>query len=134
MNRRFVERLLFVIVLLVAVLGVGVLAYNMGLAQGVAQSAQLSDGAPLRTLPYMFFPRLFGFGLGGVIIGLFGLFLIFGLARRLMWGGSRHGWWMRGGPGGWSDDPIHAAHIPPFFEEWHRQAHANQTPGQSDKQ
>lgn len=135
MNRRFITGLLFAVVLLVAVLGVGAVAFNMGLAQGVAQSAQLSDGAPLRTMPYMFYPHPWGFGLGfgGVIVFLLFLFLIFGLARRLMWAGSRGGWGMRGGPGQWSDDPSHGTRVPPFFEEWHRQAHAQQPPDQTNK-
>ncbi len=136
MNRRFMTGLLFVVVLLVAVTGVGLVAFNMGMAQGVAQSVQLSDGGTaVRSVPYMFYPRPWGFGLGfgGVFVFLLFLFLVFGLARRLMWGGAYRGWRMHGGPGRWSDDPAHETRVPPFFEEWHRQAHAQQSPDQTNK-
>jgi hypothetical protein len=137
MNRRFLTGLAFVLVLLVAVTGVGLVAFNMGLAQGAAQSALLTDGgAAVRSVPYMFYPRPWGFGLGfgGVLVFLLFLFLVFGLARRLMWGGMYHGWRMRGGPWRWGDDPARGTRVPPFFDEWHRQAHAQQPGEQPDKQ
>ena len=136
MNRRFGFGLLGVIVLLLVALGVGAVAFNMGLAQGVAQSVQLGDGAPLRAAPYLFYPHAwgFGFGIGGIFIFLLLLFLIFALVRRLFWGGPWGGWGMRGRYGRWNDDPAHETHAPPFFEEWHRQAHAQQPPEQQNKQ
>src|SRR6266508_2793910 len=123
MNRRFGVGILIVIVLALGALGIGVLAFNMGLAQGIAQSAQAGDGAPFNYAPYLFFPRPWGFGFGlfGFILFLLFLFLIFGLVRRLIWGGPL-GWrYMRGGPANWGEGE---RQVPPFFEEWHRRAHA----------
>ena len=48
-----------------------------------------------------------GFGIGGFLVGLFFLFIFFGLIRAAFgrgrgWGGHGGGWGYRGGPGGWS--------------------------------
>ena len=89
----------------------------------------------LRAVPYAFYPRPWGFGLGfgGIFVFLLFLFLVFGLARRLMWGGYR-GWRMHGGPRHWDDETVNSTRVPPFFEEWHRQAHAQKPPEESNQQ
>jgi hypothetical protein len=96
-------------ILLAAMVGVG--AYNLGVAQGLAQQAPAGAfgayGGPWR--------HPFGFGWFFFPLFFFGWVV---LLRALVWGG-RGGWrggrgWARGGP----------HEVPPAFEEWHRRAHA----------
>src|SRR5437762_2113387 len=94
-----------VLVVLVSV-GVGMLAYNAGLARGLASSAQAGGAAPMVWPGYWFHP--FGF-----VFPLFFLFFWFAAARFLFWGGP----WRRR----WHYAPTQG--VPPMFEEWHRQAH-----------
>ena len=86
------------IVTLVIALIVGVGAYNLGVAQGVATS-----GTAVAAPAVYYHPFFFGFG--------------FFLLRSAFWGG---GWGRRyGGPGGhgyWGDRQAR-------LEEWHKQAH-----------
>jgi hypothetical protein len=124
MNRRIVLGVLLALVLIAGAVSLGAYAYNLGVAQGLAQSGTLSDlppGAEMR--PYLYyggpfwFYRPFGFGFFGCFGPLLFFFLIFVLFRGLWWGGrwgSGPGW--KHGP--WDKD------IPPRFEEWHRQAHS----------
>ena len=131
MNRRIVFGILLVLVLIAGAVSLGAYAYNIGVAQGLAQSGQLGDlppGAEMRPYPYyggpFWFYRPFGFGFLGCFGPLLFLFLIFVLFRGLWWGG-RWGY----GPGwrhGHGDKGI-----PSRFEDWHRQAHnqgGEQTP------
>jgi hypothetical protein len=130
MNRKIILGLLLALVLVAGAISLGVYAYNLGVAHGLAESAKLSDlppGAEMRPYPYYYggpfwHPRPFGF------FGCFGpllfLFLIFVLFRGLWWGG-RWGY----GPG-WKHGHWDGS-VPPAFEEWHRRAHAQggeQTP------
>lgn len=124
MNRRLILGILLALVLVAGAVSLGAYAYNIGVAQGLAQSGQLGDlppGAEMGAHPYYYggpfwFHRPFGFGFFGCFGPLFFLFLIFVLFRGLWWGGRwghghgwRHGHWDKG--------------IPPRFEEWHRRAH-----------
>ena len=134
MNRRIVLGILLALVLIAGAVSLGAYAYNLGVAQGVAQSGKLDDlppGAAMRPYPYYggpFWYPPFGFRFFGCFGPLLFLFLIFLLFRGLWWGGRwghgpgwRHGHWDK--------------HIPPRFEEWHRQAHgqgAEQTPPASE--
>jgi hypothetical protein len=125
MNRRLVFGLLLAVLLLVGAAGIGAVAFNMGLAQGVAQTgvAEGATQAPLYARPF-FYPRPFGFGFGifGFLFTAFIVFLFFGLLRRVFWRGPMMGpWAFRGGPGHW--DREHGG-VPPMFGEWHRRAHA----------
>lgn len=124
MNRRIILGVLLVLVLVAGAAGLGIYAYNVGVAQGLAENVQLTDlppGAEARPYPYYYggpflFHRPFGFGFFGCFGPLLFLFLFFVLFRGLWWGGPwRHGpGWKRG----------HWGHgVPPTFEEWHRQAH-----------
>jgi hypothetical protein len=105
----------WVVILAVAIIAtlVGVLAYNAGVARGVAQAGQ-AVGGPGAFPPYGWY-RPWGFG-------FFFPFLFFGLwflaLRGLFWGGGwrRH----RCYGGGYSD-------LPPAFDEWHRRAHERMT-------
>ena len=92
---------------------VGVLAYNAGVANGLAQTGQ-AVGGPGAFGPYGWY-RPWGFG-------FFFPFLFFGLwflaLRALFWGGPWRRYRCYGG----------AFHeVPPAFDEWHRRAHERMT-------
>ncbi len=125
MNGRIVLRVLFVLVVLAAVAGVGVYAYNIGVAQGLAGNAGLAAPAPGVT-PHLYYGRPFffgpfGFGFAGcffpLLLILLGVLLLRGLFWRGRWG---HGYWGHGPHGHWEQG------VPPMFEEWHRKAHEPQ--------
>ena len=117
---RMLLRGLFVLVVIAIVAGIGVYVYNVGIAQGVAQSsASRGDGvvaAPYYGGPF-FFPG-FGFGLFFCLpfLLLWFLFPLFGW-RRWGWARQREHW----GKG-----------APPMFEEWHRRAHEPQPEPKKD--
>ncbi len=121
MNGRWVFGVLLVVLLIVGVVGLGVYAYNVGIAQGLAQSGKLptpeTGVAPSPYYgPFFFRPWGFGFGFLRCLIPLFFFFLFFALLRGFFWGGRwgfRHGWTENG--------------VPQRFEEWHRKAHETQT-------
>ncbi len=95
---------------------VGVYAYNIGVAHGLAESGRfaVAPGAGVPVGPW--WPRPWGFGFFPFFPVFPLLFLLFAfvIARALFWRGAWHG---RGYCGG----------VPPAFDEWHRRAHA-QTP------
>lgn len=130
MNRRIIFGVLLALLLIAGAVSLGVYIYNVGVAQGLAESGKLTDlppGAEGRLYPYyggpFWHPRPFGF------FGCFGpllfILLIVVLFRGLWWGGPwawGHGWKHEHGGGR------------AIFEEWHRQAHsqgAQQTPPSS---
>ena len=132
MDRRRGFGLLFWIVGILVLVGVGVVAYNLGVSQGLEASGQVvADGD---RGPYIggYGGYGIGFGFFGLLFPLLFLLLLFGLFRAAFrggWGGhdryyGRPGPWMGsgpggpGGPGGWQGGPP-----PPMFEEWHRRAH-----------
>ena len=92
--------------------GVGMLAFNAGLARGLAANTTAGTAA-LAWHPFWFHP--FGF-----VGPLFFLFFWFVIARALFWGGP----WRRR----WHDPRYDG--VPPRFEEWHRRMHErmNQEP------
>ena len=76
-------------VVIVALTIVGLVAYQMGLSQGLATTVP-AGAAPV---PYYGYPHWgfgFGFGFFGFLFSLFFLFLIFA-AMRAAWGGGRGG-------------------------------------------
>jgi hypothetical protein len=98
-----------VIVALVAV--IGVYTYNLGVAQGIAESSRV--GTATGTVPVVVWPRPWGFGFGffpffPLLFILFALFAFRGLCWRGAWRGRGYGG------------------VPPAFEEWHRRAHERQ--------
>lgn len=123
MNYKNVWRVVAVLVLLAGIAGLGALAFNAGVERGYVMAAQTAGAegtkeiVPWMGMPYMgHFYRPHFFNPFGFLFGLFLFFLVIGAARRLLWGGHRmHRPWMHH-PG------EHGA--PPFFDEWHRQAHA----------
>ncbi len=126
MNGRIWLSILLVIVLLALLAGIGGYAYNIGVAQGMAQSVRPETPAQGVTPypypywgPFFFRPFGFGFGLFGLLVPLFLFFLFFGLFRAIFWRGR----WGRYGPrGDWGQG------VPPAFEEWHRRAHEPNPP------
>ncbi len=111
MNGRFILGLVLVLALLVLAAGIGVYAYNLGIAQGMVDSGKITAPSPYPFYgPYFFRP--FGFGFFGFLGPLFFFLIIFALVRALFWG--RH--WGRY-PGHWEGQ------VPPAVEEWHRKMH-----------
>ena len=135
MNGRIILIGLLVLALLAGAVGVGVYAYNAGVAQGLVQSGKLvAPEGGVAPYPYyggpFFFHQPFGFGFGflGCLFPLLFFFLIFGLLRGIFWRGPwgwRHGW------GGGHHGPWGKGGVPPMFEEWHRQAHGQSAPPES---
>lgn len=131
MSGRFLISGLLVLVLLAGAAGVGVIAYNYGVAQGLMQSGQIvapEGGAVPYAYPYygpFFFHRpFFGFGLLGCLFPLLFFFVVFGLLRALFWRGP----WGWGRRGGWGHHGPWGKGVPPMFEEWHKRAHG-EAPG-----
>lgn len=134
MNSRTVIKIVSALLLVGAIIGLGVFAYNAGVAQGYAINNWSSTGEPSQMpLPYypsFYGPHFYGFGFLGCLVPFFLIFLIFFAMRGLFWGGWRdwgtmhHGPWGRGRPG---------QEMPPVFDEWHRQAHAQPTSDASEK-
>ncbi len=121
MNGRSVWAILLVIVLIVGAIVLGSYVYNIGVAQGLAQSDKLpapATGAPYPYYgPFFFAPWGWGFGFLGFLFPLFFLFLIFAVVRGLIWGGR----------GGWRRHCMMGDHdVPSRLEEWHRKMHESQ--------
>ena len=135
MNRSIIFKVILVLVLLGALVGIGVFAYNAGLARGAALNLPAPSGgtgtAPL-PYPYYAFRHAFpffgfgGFGCFGVLIPLFLLFLVFGAFRGLFWHGPHrwrhlHHYGPCGAPPSGTGET--GPDLPPMFAEWHRRMH-----------
>lgn len=140
----FIFRLIGVLLLLGLVAGGAFMAYNAGVAQGVAQAPEVAiaiekaaeEDAPVSPMygyahgyPH---PLVYGYTFGyshhfnpfGMICGsILFLFLFFGFMKMIFFRGMRHGW---GHHGHWGKD--WEGNVPPFFSEWHKRAH-----GEGDK-
>ena len=119
MNGRWIAVVLLVVLLAVGAVALGTYAYNIGMAQGLAQSDKLpTPGTGVAPWPfygpYLYRPFGFGFGILGCLFPLFFFLLFFGLLRGIFWGGH---WGWRGRYG------MREGHVPPMFEEWHRKMH-----------
>jgi hypothetical protein len=119
MNNRSAFRAFVIAALVIgAAAAIGIGAYNAGVTHGIVVSGRAAIEAPAGAggpVVYVW-PRPWGFGFGFFPFFLF-LFLFFAL-RGLLW---------RGGPwrGGWG---YRYEGVPPAFEEWHRRAHAQDSP------
>ena len=89
MNPRTIARILLAVVLVFGAIGIGVVAYNAGVAHGAAAQV-VSDGGNVVVAPgaYAVAPYAgwgWGWGFGNIFFGFFGflifLFLFFGLLR-----------------------------------------------------
>jgi hypothetical protein len=137
--------LILVVALAAGAAGVGLLAYNAGVAQGVAAGAKV-ESAPNSAGPYPYLAGPFhpagffgpGMSLLSCLLLFVGFVFVFGLVRRLIWGSffwhrpfwggpfwGRHAWRHfepgQGGPADWQK--AWEKGYPPIFEEWHRRAH-----------
>jgi len=134
---RILWRVLVVLVLIATILGIGVYAYNMGMAQGLAQKVQAPavGSVPLPHTMYYGHPFFgFGFGLLGCLVPLFLFFLVFGSLRMLLWRGPMG--WGHMHHRRWNGHDENGKDVPPFFAEWHRRAHAGpeEEPGKENKE
>ncbi len=119
--------ILFGILVIVLLAGIGVGIYDAGLQQGIAQSATVPAGA----VPYYAYGWHGGFGGGfgifGLLFPILFLFLIFGLARaafghRRGWGGWGHGYGY--GPGKFGPGPwMGGQDRDQWIADWHRRLH-----------
>jgi hypothetical protein len=140
MNRSIVFRIIMVFILIGAIIGLGIFAYQLGLHRGIAVDAQLPEGeAGQVVVPYGWmhygYPYL-GFGFLTCLVPIFLLFVVF-CAIRLIFGHNHWGWrthrfgyWgMNHMPSkeGWEKD------VPPVFSEWHRKVHEPKENGTPDK-
>ena len=110
MGSRYAVRWLIGIVFVAALAGVGFYSYNLGVAQGIAESSRIA-AAQGTGVPVVIWPRPWGYGFGFFPFFPF-LFILFGffVLRGLLW---RRGAW-RGRACGYGG-------VPPAFDEWHRQ-------------
>ncbi len=138
MSNRIVFKIVLMLVLIAAILGLGALAYNAGMAQGLALSAQTPAGEAVQPLlPY--YPMAYGwpiygyggFGFLGCLVPLFLLFLAFFALRGLFSGSPRHWGYMPHSPWGKGEPGQGPASM---FAEWHRQAHAQPPSGAEEKE
>ncbi len=117
-------RLFFGLVLIAAIVGVGLLAYNAGIVRGEALSAAAPAGQttnPTYPGPFFWWPFPF-FGFFGLIALFFLVSIVFRAARFMIWG-PRYGWhWMNRRYGRWGD-PGSGEGIPPMMAEMHRRMH-----------
>ncbi len=126
-------RILFAVILVAALVGIGAFIYNAGVSQGLATGRSMSapEGDGL-VQPYFYPPyyRPWGFGFFGLILPLLVVFLIFMLVRGLFFRSWRHhGPWK-----GYESREHWKKGVPPMVEEWHRKMHAEpdeQTPTQA---
>jgi hypothetical protein len=101
-----VGRLVSLVLALLVAVGIGVTAYQAGVAHGLALQIPAGAAAAPLAYPYYGWYRPWGFGLFGPFLFLL---LWFGLARMLWWGGRRRWYCTHDGPWG--------------YDEWHRRAH-----------
>jgi len=136
-------RVLGVLLVLGLIAGAGAFGFKAGMAQGITQAPAVAKAIEKaaengQVAPQMMYPRNFGYGyspmpfhhhgfnpIGAICGSIFFLFLFFGAMkmlffRRMMWGGHpmhMHAPWGKPWEGG----------APSMFNEWHKQAHDEQT-------
>jgi hypothetical protein len=130
MNKSILLRFVMALILIAAIVGLGVYAYQAGVTHGMAVNIQTSESeTPQLLYPPMMYGHPFGWGGYGFLSCLVPFFLLclaFFAIRVLFWP-RPFGWHsmhrrMGGmGPMAAGCEPGHR--VPPFFEEWHRQAH-----------
>ena len=117
-------RVLTTLLVVAIVIGIGAAVYNAGVTAGLAeqlQQAAASGEAVVAPYPYGYGygPYWHGPGFFGIILWIFGIFLLIGLVRAAVgwgrWGGRGHG-----GPGGRGDRQSRMA-------EMHRELHRSET-------
>ena len=134
MSRSIVFKIIMGLILVGALLGAGLIGYQMGLTQGIATNLPADANGWQGFMPgahwfgyNMHFGRPFGmfspFGclvpFGLLLLGLLALRGLFGWGRHWHHGPWNHGPWNHGPWGEGSPGPD----LPPHFAEWHRRAH-----------
>jgi hypothetical protein len=122
-------RILFAFVMIAAIAGIALLAFNAGVAHSTGTAIQAPTGQngspsyPVYVTPYWYpFPFL-GFGLFGFLVVLFLFWVAFGAARMMLFG-PRFGWhMMQRRYSAWGERGSGEG-IPPMFAEMHRRMHA----------
>jgi hypothetical protein len=116
---RFIAFLL--LIGLIAVVGVNV--YNAGVSAGIASDVgkAIASGAQVPAGyyygPYAGQPWAHGFGFGGFLIGIFFLFIFFGLLRAVFGSRRWNGHHGEGGSSRWRSRRD-------YLEDWHKELHA----------
>ena len=135
----FIFRLIGALLLLGLVTGGAFMAYNAGIAQGIAQAPVVAaaienatENGQVAPIPPMMYgngygyPHGFVYGrhfnpFGAICFSFLFLFLFFGAMRMLFFRRMRHGWGHHGHHGPWGKG--WEGNVPPPFEEWHKRAH-----------
>ena len=118
-----------VVLTLIVIAVVGVIAYNVGWSDGLAQ--HLPQGTTTAPVPYPYYgygPHFFGFGwIFGLLFFLFFLFVIFRIIGFAFWGmrGMRGWGYGPGGHGGWHQ------YREERMREWHERVHSGQSGSQT---
>ena len=122
MRNRFALRVMFAVLVGLALVLVGGYAYNLGVVHGIAESSRVAE-APGASAPIVgFWPRPWGFGFG--LFPFFLLVFVWALIfRGLYWRGAWGCGYGYRSPG-----------VPPAFDEWHRRAHEQQAPPNQSRQ
>jgi hypothetical protein len=142
-----VLRVIGVLLLLGLLVGGGFMAYKAGVSQGISQApavataisqaAQNGQGVPVAPMygyghgfgPGFYPYHGFGFFPFGICGSILLVFFFFGLMRMIFFRPWHHGWGHRShGPWGrhWENG------VPPMFEEWHKRAHGEAAPSDTD--
>jgi len=136
--KHIVVRILFGLVLIAAIAGIALLAFNAGVARGTGSTVQVPTGQngtqsyPVYAIPFWWPFPFFGFGFFGLLALLFLLSVAFG-AFRIMLFGPRFGWHrMHHRYGAWGDRGSGES-IPPMFVEMHRRMHAAEEEKSADQ-
>jgi hypothetical protein len=135
MNGNTGLRIISALVLIAAIAGIALFAFQAGIAQGSPVTIEAPSGQAVPA-PYPYYgygmpfhrPWGFGFGFFGLLFMIFLFFLALRALRFLFWGarwgwgGHHHGPWRRDWENG----------VPPMFEEWHKRAHGEPTTDQKE--
>jgi hypothetical protein len=95
--KHIVFRILFALVLIAAIAGIALLAYNAEVTHGTSLNVQTPTGQggnpayPAYGMPFWWPFPFFGFGCFGLMGVLFLIFVAFSAARRMVFGPS-YGW------------------------------------------
>ena len=134
MDGKIALRIFAGLVLLAAITGIALFAFNAGAATHIQVPANSTGPAPYPVYGYPFFWGgfpFFGLGCFGPLIAILLFFLAFRALSFVFWGprwgrwhGMRHAW-----RHGWDEENG----VPTMFREWHDRAHGQSTPQDPNK-
>ena len=125
MRNNIFFRVLVGLVLIAAIAGIAVLAYNAGAAHNpaISPAPNAQSGTPAFPV-YGWWPfPFFGFGFFGLLAVFFLFWIVFGALRFIVWG-PRFGWRRMHRMRGYWGDEGSDEDIPPRLAEMHRRMHA----------